>query len=75
MTCNQLAGACDKKFTAKTWEEMMTLSKVHGMEMFQKGDKPHLEAMNKIQGLMQNPEAMNKWFEDKKIEFESLADD
>ncbi len=40
--------------------------------MFQQGDKAHLEAMNKMKGLMQSPDAMNKWMEDKRKEFEAL---
>ncbi|MFT4606675.1 MAG: hypothetical protein ACI9V8_001354 [Urechidicola sp.] len=32
------------------------------MEMFQKDNEAQLEAMNKIHQLMQNPEAMTKWF-------------
>ena len=48
MTCKQLGGACDTEFHANSFEEMAELSKKHGMEMFQKGDKDHLEAMNEI---------------------------
>ena len=29
MTCNHLGGACDKKFTANTFEEIAELSKCH----------------------------------------------
>ena len=74
MTCRQLGGACDKKFTAATFEEMAEMSKKHGMEMFKKGDKEHLEAMNKMQELMNDPESMNIWFESKRKEFESLPE-
>ena len=58
MTCKQLGGACDQVFHANTFEEMAELSKNHGMEMFQKGDELHLEAMNQMRELMQSPEAM-----------------
>ena len=75
MTCNQLGGACDLKFQANTFEEMAELSKNHGMEMYQKGDKAHLDAMNKMQELMKSPEAMNEWFETKRKEFESIPHD
>ncbi len=75
MTCNQLGGACDLEFHAESWEEMEGMSKKHGMEMFQKGDEPHLKAMNEMQELMQKPEAMKSWFENKKKEFEALPDD
>ena len=75
MNCNQLGGACEKKFHANTFEEIAELSKQHGMEMFQKNDEAHLKAMNDMQALMQKPEAMNNWFESKKKEFEALPED
>jgi hypothetical protein len=75
MTCNQLGGACDLEFQANTFEEIAEMSKQHGMEMFQKGDKAHLEAMQKMQALMQSPEAMNEWFDNKRKAFEALPED
>ncbi|MGD8110850.1 DUF1059 domain-containing protein [Vibrio sp. TRT 21S02] len=75
MTCVQLGGACDKSFSADTFEEIVEMSKQHGMEMYQQQDAKHLEAMGKIQQLMQDPQAMQAWFQSKKNEFESLADD
>jgi hypothetical protein len=75
MTCEQLGGACDKEFHANTFEEMAELSKNHGMEMFQSGDEGHLKAMNAMQELMQSPEAMKGWFEDRRKEFDALPDD
>jgi hypothetical protein len=72
MTCKQLGGACEKVFEANTFEEIAEMSKKHGMEMFQKGDKAHLEAMNKMQELMKAPKAMHDWFENKRSEFEAL---
>ena len=74
MNCKQLGGACEKVFHANTFEEMAELSKAHGMEMFQEQDKEHLEAMNKIQELMKNPEAMKEWYENKRKEFEALPE-
>ncbi|MBU2970412.1 hypothetical protein KO527_13740 [Pseudoalteromonas sp. C2R02] len=75
MTCKQLGGACDKQFQANTFEELAEISKQHGIEMFQKQDKDHLDAMIKMQTLMQKPQDMQTWFESKKMEFESLKDD
>ena len=75
MTCNQLGGACDKTFTANTFEEMADLSKQHGMEMYEANDDAHMQAMNKMMELMKNPEAMQKWFQEKRAAFESLAED
>jgi len=59
MKCNQLEGACNKEFRANTFDEIAEISKQHGMEMFKKKDEAHLKAMNKMQVLMQDPEAMN----------------
>jgi hypothetical protein len=44
------------------------------MEMFQKGDEAHLKAMKEMQALLQTPDAMKEWMEDKKREFEALPD-
>ncbi len=75
MTCKQLGGACDQEFHAGSFDEIAEMSKKHGMEMFQKGDKEHIKAMSEMQELMQNPEAMNVWFEGKRKEFEALPED
>lgn len=75
MTCKQLGGACDLEFQANTFEEIAELSKNQGMEMFQKADQQHLEAMNQMQELMKSPTAMQEWFESKRKEFEALPND
>ncbi|WP_207383181.1 DUF1059 domain-containing protein [Vibrio mediterranei] len=72
MTCRQLGGACDVVFEAETFEQIAELSKQHGMEMYQKQEPAHLDAMNKIQAMMQNPEEMKAWYEEKKREFDAL---
>jgi hypothetical protein len=74
MTCKQLGGACDEAFHANTFEELTELSKQHGMEMFQKQDAAHLESMAKIMQLMQSPQAMNAWMDERKLEFEALPE-
>ena len=74
MHCRQLGGACELEFTANTFEEMAELSKQHGMDMHQKADLAHLEAMQKMQGMMQDPEEMKQWFESRRREFEALPD-
>ena len=66
MTCAQLGGACNKEFHAETFEEMAQLSQQHGMEMHQQQDAPHLEAMQKMQALMQDKDKMAEWFADRK---------
>ena len=74
MTCKQLGGACDKEFHANSFEEMADLSKKYGMEMFQKGDQAHLNAMNEMRELMKTPDAMKDWFENMRKEFNALPD-
>jgi len=72
MTCKQLGGACNKEFHANTFEEISEMSKKHGVEMYQKGDKPHLKAMKEMQELMKSPDAMKEWFENKRKQFDAL---
>ncbi|WKK77122.2 DUF1059 domain-containing protein [Marivirga salinae] len=74
MTCKQLGGACDKEFTANSFDEIAEMSKNHGMEMFQKGDRPHIKAMNEMQEIMKNPEEMIEWFEKKQKEFKAMSE-
>lgn len=74
MKCSQLGGACEKEFHATTFEEIAEMSKQHGMEMFQNNDAAHLKAMQDMQKLMQDPNAMKSWFESKRKEFEALPD-
>jgi predicted small metal-binding protein len=75
MKCNQLGGACDREFHANSFEEIAEMSKQHGMEMFQKNDEAHLNAMREMQALMQNPEAIKAWYESKKKEFDALPEE
>ena len=75
MTCKQLGGACDMKFSANTFDEIAQLSQAHGKEMSQINDISHIIAMNKMNKLMQNNDAMSQWFDAKKLEFEILEED
>ena len=74
MTCKELGGACDETFTANTFEEIAEQSKQHGMAMFQQQDADHLAAMAAMKELMQNPQAMQAWYEEKKKAFETLPE-
>lgn len=74
MTCKQLGGACNKEFHAETFEDMAVQSKQHGMEMFEKGDEAHLQAMKEMQERMSSPEMMNAWFETRRREFNALPE-
>ncbi|MDC8003722.1 DUF1059 domain-containing protein [Aureisphaera galaxeae] len=75
MTCKQLGGPCDVEFKAETFEQMAELSKQHGMEMFQKGDEAHLNAMKAMREYAQKPGAMEEWYEARRKEFEALPED
>ena len=76
MTCKQLGGACDLEFHANTFEEISEMSKNHGMEMFQKKDAAHLEAMTKIreQMVFADSGAMKNWMQSKRNLFDSLPE-
>jgi hypothetical protein len=75
MTCRQLGGACDKEFHAKTFEQIVEMSKKHGMEMYEKGDEEHLKVMKEMRELMNDPETMNEWIDGKQKEFDVLPED
>ena len=75
MSCKQLGGACDKLFTANTFDEISELSQAHGKQMFENGDEAHLKAMSEISVLMQDSSAMELWANNKKLEFDSLPED
>ena len=74
MTCRQLGGACDEEFQADTFEAMGELSRQHAMQMHEQQDAPHLKAMQDMQALMKDPDAMGKWFDSKRKEFDELPD-
>jgi hypothetical protein len=73
MTCEELGGACGVEFHAETFEEIAKMSMKHGMEMFQKADRPHLEAMEEMKSLRESGD-MSEWFEQKRNEFDDLPE-
>ena len=75
MSCKQLGGACEQQFSADSFDEIGMMSQSHGKEMFEKNDEDHLQAMGAMSALMQDPEAMQKWFDGKREEFNSLPED
>lgn len=75
MTCRQLGGACDKLFSGATFSELARLSKQHGNEMIKMGDVDHLRAMEKMRALLQDPDAIHDWLEQKKTQFELLPEE
>lgn len=75
MKCSQLGGACDREFQADTFEEIAEQSRQHGIKMVQQGDEAHIKAMEAMQSLMHDPEAMKSWLIDKRKEFDALQND
>jgi len=43
--------------------------------MFQINDQIHINTMNEMSKLIQNTDAMNQWFDAKKLEFNALEED
>ena len=56
-------------------EELSELSKAHGMEMFGKQEPEHMAAISKMSHLMIDPNAMKEWMEERRKEFDALAED
>lgn len=71
LTCKQLGGACDVVLSAETFDEIAEIAKNHGADMAIKQDAAHLSAINDMMEMMQNPEEMQSWMQDKKALFES----
>ena len=74
MNCKQLGGACELEFHAETFEAMAELSQQHGTEMFKAQDTAHLTAMQEMRQLMQDPADMQRWFDERRLEFDALPE-
>jgi len=75
MTCKQLGGACEKKFSANTFDELAAQSRAHIMEMMVTKDADHMQAIQTAMQIMQNPDEMETWINEKIAVFEGLAED
>lgn len=75
MTCRQLGGPCDEAFAAETFDEIGELSRQHVMEMMQANDAPHLQAVADMKSLVDEPGAMEAWFEERRKAFDALPHD
>ena len=53
---------------------MTGLSKEYGKEIFKKNDTAHLVATRAMQLLIDNPNALQDWFKEKKQAFNALPD-
>jgi len=74
MSCRDIGGACDMVFKAETFKELAIQSKMHANEMIEQNDQPHIDAMQEMKKLMQDPKIMQDWFAKKREEFESSPD-
>ena len=77
MTCKQLYGPCDAPIHGETAQEMMENSKKHAMEMAEKGDELHINAMKAMgeSHKEMNPEAVKQWMEKFQNDFDSQPED
>ena len=71
MTCKELGGACNEKFTANTFDEIAMMVSKHAREKVQQDDAAHIEAMNEMRKNMSSLEAMNAWMDEKRKAFAS----
>ena len=72
MTCKQLGGACEKELHANTFDEIAHECKNHVAVMFKENNEAHINAANEMKELMKTRGAMEKWFDNKRKEFDSL---
>ncbi|TXC81785.1 DUF1059 domain-containing protein [Luteibaculum oceani] len=72
MTCKELGGACDVTFHANTFAEMAAQSKKHSVAMIKKGDTAHIQAMQEMQTMMQDPDQIAAWMTEKEDLFNNL---
>lgn len=75
MTCKELGGACDKTFSAHTFDELARMVSLHARELVQQGDADHIQAMNVMRASMTSPEAVTAWMDEKRKIFEALPDE
>ena len=75
INCRELGGACDMEFFGNSFEDVVKQSQEHGMQMFQKKDKLHLNAMEEMKSLMASSDAMEKWMIERQTYFDSLPDE
>jgi predicted small metal-binding protein len=75
MTCKQLGGACDQRFSANSFDEIAMMVSKHAREMVQQGDAAHIEAMNDMRSKMTSPETAKAWMDEKRKAFDALPGD
>ena len=74
MTCRELGGACEQAFSAETFEAIAEQSKTHARQKLAERDPDHLQAMQEMAELMQVPDQLEAWMNEKRRLFDSLPD-
>ena len=54
MTCKQRGGACEKRFSADTFDEMVLIIQSHLREMSQWKDLGHMKAVHEMRKIVKN---------------------
>lgn len=75
MTCKQLGGACDQRFSGNSFDEVAMMVSKHAREMVQQGDNAHIQAMNEMRSSMRSSEAAAAWMDEKRRAFNNLPED
>jgi hypothetical protein len=75
MTCKQWGGACEKRFSADTFDEMVLIIQSHLREMSQWKDLGHMKTGYEMSKIVKNKEELDIWINAKKIEFDLLEED
>lgn len=75
MTCKQLGGACDQKFSGNSFDEIAMMVSKHARELVQQGDQAHIAAMNEMRASMTSQEAINAWMDEKRKAFDAAPND
>lgn len=69
-----MGGACDKAFTAETFEEIAQVSQQHNMEMAAQQEPSHMAVLETFKLQMNNPASMVQWIEGLQAKFNALPD-
>jgi hypothetical protein len=75
MTCKQLGGACDIRFTADTADEIIKAQDSHLKEMVAGGDEAHRPALKAMEERWKNPQGGMEWYANTKTTFANLKED
>ena len=75
MIFKQWGGACEKIFSADTFDEMVLLTQSHLREMSQWKDLGHMKAVHEMSKIVKNKEELDIWINAKKIEFDLLEEE